>query len=114
MWRRSLHQLHGYFDESYKSAGDYDFWLRVAKPENFFHISYPMGVYCARMGGIEISDPVTARKEFDRALQENQSPVGLTMSPNTDLMRFDLGNEYCYSNIQDTITTVKQLLQEYN
>jgi hypothetical protein len=29
MWRRSLHNKFGKFDESLKSAGDTDFWLRV-------------------------------------------------------------------------------------
>lgn len=28
MWRTSLHEELGYFDEMLKSAGDYDFWLR--------------------------------------------------------------------------------------
>jgi len=30
MWRRSLHDRFGYFDESYTSAGDYEFWVRCA------------------------------------------------------------------------------------
>jgi glycosyltransferase involved in cell wall biosynthesis len=29
MWRRSLHQRYGGFDESYLVCGDYEFWLRV-------------------------------------------------------------------------------------
>lgn len=28
MWRRSLHDSFGYFSESFKSAGDIDFWIR--------------------------------------------------------------------------------------
>lgn len=31
MWRKSLHEKHGYFDEAYKGAGDYDFWLRLVE-----------------------------------------------------------------------------------
>lgn len=31
MWRRKLHEQIGLFDESFKSAGDFDFWLRAAK-----------------------------------------------------------------------------------
>ena len=30
MWRRSVHEKHGYFNQHYKSAGDWDFWLRCA------------------------------------------------------------------------------------
>lgn len=28
MWRRDLHEKYGYFNQHYKSAGDWDFWLR--------------------------------------------------------------------------------------
>jgi len=31
MWRKSVHQKIGYFDETYKIAGDWEFWLRMAK-----------------------------------------------------------------------------------
>lgn len=29
MWRASLHDRFGYFDEKYKSAGDWEFWCRI-------------------------------------------------------------------------------------
>jgi len=29
MWRKSLHDKFGYFDENYKSGGDWDFWCRI-------------------------------------------------------------------------------------
>lgn len=31
MWRRSLHDTVGWFDESFTSAGDADFWIRAAR-----------------------------------------------------------------------------------
>lgn len=31
MWRRSLHDRFGYFDENFKSAGDWEFWLRCIR-----------------------------------------------------------------------------------
>ena len=30
VWRKSLHDRYGYFDESYISAGDMEMWLRAA------------------------------------------------------------------------------------
>ena len=30
MWRKSLHEKHGLFDDSYRSAGDWEYWLRCA------------------------------------------------------------------------------------
>lgn len=49
MWRRSLHEKHGWFDEEMKSAGDYEFWLRISKAgERFHHIREPLGIYLRR------------------------------------------------------------------
>ncbi len=46
VWRRSLHDRFGYFDEEYRSAGDYEFWLRLsAGGVKFQHIPLPLGVY---------------------------------------------------------------------
>ena len=30
MWRKNIHEKHGYFNEEYRSAGDWDLWLRCA------------------------------------------------------------------------------------
>jgi glycosyltransferase involved in cell wall biosynthesis len=30
VWRKSMHEKYGYFDETYFSAGDYEMWLRAA------------------------------------------------------------------------------------
>jgi hypothetical protein len=30
MWRKDIHTKNGYFNQYYKSAGDWDFWLRCA------------------------------------------------------------------------------------
>lgn len=46
MYRRSLHEKIGYFDESFKSAGDHEFWIRAAlndasfKKSEHIHVSY--------------------------------------------------------------------------
>lgn len=57
MWRRSLHDEIGYFDEKYRSAGDYEFWLRAAMENKIFlkdrdpHVSYfvnPQGLSTSR------------------------------------------------------------------
>lgn len=46
MWRRSLHERIGFFDESFASAGDHDFWIRCAiesarfRKSEFCHVGY--------------------------------------------------------------------------
>ena len=30
MWKKALHDKFGYFDTKYRSAGDWEFWLRCA------------------------------------------------------------------------------------
>ncbi len=36
MWKKSLHEKHGKFDEKYKSAGDWEMWLRAASEGSQF------------------------------------------------------------------------------
>ena len=36
MWRKSLHEKYGNFDEKYKSAGDWEMWLRAASKGSIF------------------------------------------------------------------------------
>ena len=46
MWRSSVHENHGYFNQYYKSAGDWDFWLRCAfGGSKFKKVNEPLGVY---------------------------------------------------------------------
>jgi len=45
LWRRSLHDEIGYFDERYKSAADYEFWLRAALRHPFIHVPEFLGLY---------------------------------------------------------------------
>ena len=53
MWRRSLHDEIGMFDESFKSAGDYDFWMRcVERGKIFFKINDPHVVYFVNPEGL--------------------------------------------------------------
>lgn len=59
MWRKSLHAKYGLFDATFKSAGDYEFWLRLAyNGEKFFHIrGNPLGAHLEREDGLEHRSP---------------------------------------------------------
>ena len=52
-WRRRLHQDYGYFDESYSSAGDYEFWVRIALQDRcFFKVQKPHAAYFINPKGV--------------------------------------------------------------
>jgi GT2 family glycosyltransferase/glycosyltransferase involved in cell wall biosynthesis/Flp pilus assembly protein TadD len=56
IWRKNLHDEMGYFDESLKIAGDYDWWLRVSEKYPFKHIPDLLGLYFQTPEGIESSN----------------------------------------------------------
>jgi glycosyltransferase involved in cell wall biosynthesis len=45
MWRKDLHETIGYFDEGFRSAGDYDFQLRAARAGSFVKVNENVGYY---------------------------------------------------------------------
>jgi glycosyltransferase involved in cell wall biosynthesis/thioredoxin-like negative regulator of GroEL len=53
MWRRSVHDLYGYFDDSLITSGDYEFWLRISQTCDFYHLKMPLGLYLDSLGSIE-------------------------------------------------------------
>lgn len=53
MWRKKLHDDLGYFDTYYKSAGDYEFWMRcLAAGKVFYKINDPHVVYYQNPEGL--------------------------------------------------------------
>jgi glycosyltransferase involved in cell wall biosynthesis len=56
MWRRCLHEELGYFREDLRSAGDYEFWCRVALRHQLKHIPQTLGLYYENPHGICNSD----------------------------------------------------------
>ena len=53
MWRKSYHEKYGYFDEKYRSAGDWELWLRGAsKGSQFKKIHELLGLYYFNPTGI--------------------------------------------------------------
>lgn len=52
MWRRSLHDEIGYFDETLVAAGDYEFWCRIACRYPMKHVPLFLGLYLHNPKGI--------------------------------------------------------------
>lgn len=67
VWRASLHEEYGYFDENYFSAGDYDMWLRAALGGSQFFkiIDKPLGLYYRNPEGIS-----SKQSTLDMAIKE--------------------------------------------
>ncbi|HUT30671.1 MAG TPA: glycosyltransferase [Sedimentisphaerales bacterium] len=53
MWRKSLHDEFGYFDETLDCAGDWDFWIRISSKYKFRRIPEFLGLYYYNQEGIE-------------------------------------------------------------
>jgi glycosyltransferase involved in cell wall biosynthesis/SAM-dependent methyltransferase len=53
MWRKSLHNEFGYFDETLTCAADWDFWLRISNKYKFKHVPEFLGLYYHNKDGIE-------------------------------------------------------------
>ena len=78
MWRRSVHDLYGYFDESMVTSGDYEFWLRISQTFDFHHIREPLGLYLDSPGSIEHRNLGLQRVENVRilSLYQNAASTG--------------------------------------
>jgi len=90
VWRRSIHEEHGYFDEQYFSAGDYDMWLRAACEGSVFmkiNGEEPLGLYYRNPEGISskestldeaIKEVVSVKeKHYSRYLRNKIGHVGM-------------------------------------
>ncbi|MCP4747060.1 MAG: tetratricopeptide repeat protein, partial [Desulfobacteraceae bacterium] len=64
VWRKSVHDEYGYFDERYTVASDFEFWLRISQTNEFYHISRPMGLYMERADSIEHSNEARKQQEL--------------------------------------------------
>lgn len=53
MWRKTLHEKYGFFDASYKSAGDWELWLRaVSKGAKFLKVDGAFGLFYVNPKGL--------------------------------------------------------------
>jgi len=53
MWRKTIHDAHGLFNDKYRSAGDWEMWLRAgSKGSQFKKIDTPLGLYYFNPTGI--------------------------------------------------------------
>jgi len=71
VWRRSLHNTYGYFDPKFRSAGDYEFWLRIMKHEKFLRIPEVLGLYLNNPGGVENTNQAVSLRESEEVREKH-------------------------------------------
>lgn len=79
MWRRSLHDKVGYFDESYIALGDQDFWIRIGAEHAMFHIPIVTGLYWRSPDGLSNRAEIAGPEE--RRLRANYQKGHVLTSP---------------------------------
>jgi len=96
MWRANLHQRYGLFDPEMITAGDYEFWLRVSREDNMYHIPLALGLYCAREDGVELSNMEKSYEESTMAMKKYSAPaMGVNpISPNW--VRLSIGSSVIF------------------
>jgi glycosyltransferase involved in cell wall biosynthesis/ADP-heptose:LPS heptosyltransferase len=68
LWRRSVHDRHGRFDPTYRSAGDYEFWLRLAAAGcKMKHLPDVVGIYLENPDSVSLSDGSLSWRESEEA-----------------------------------------------
>ncbi|MEA5533084.1 glycosyltransferase [Crocosphaera sp. XPORK-15E] len=74
MWRRSLHNKIGYFDTSYQSAADYEFWLRAAfSGSSFIKLAEPVVLYYHNPQGMSTNQQTPGRIEGENIIKAYQN-----------------------------------------
>ena len=99
MWRRSIHEELGYFREDLRSAGDYEFWCRVALRHNFLHVPQTLGLYFENPRGICNSDKTLSASESRTVMMQYQGllpepepqPVETCKRPKVGTMFVNIG-----------------------
>jgi GT2 family glycosyltransferase/glycosyltransferase involved in cell wall biosynthesis len=71
MWRKTLHENFGYFNDSLVVSGDYEWWLRISDKVLLKHIPEKLGLYFLSDESIEhrhnnemISETIRIRKQY--------------------------------------------------
>ena len=84
MWRRSLHQSVGYFDESYIALGDQDFWIRLGAKHRLMHIPVVTGLYWMSPEGLSNRQDIAGPEEH--RLRTTYSSQGTAPAPSPRTM----------------------------
>jgi hypothetical protein len=81
VWRRELHQRYGLFDESLKSAGDYEFWLRCqVSGEVFIKSPTPHSTYFLNPAGLSTAPGTPGAAESLKIKKHYESSLAIRLA----------------------------------
>ncbi|AKE64801.1 glycosyl transferase, family 2 [Microcystis aeruginosa NIES-2549] len=84
MWRKMLHDKYGYFQENFRCAGDYEFWLRIgSQGEKMALIPEILGLYYLNLQGLE-------HGSNGQALQEHYQVCKIYEIPHPDIKDIEI------------------------
>ena len=115
MWRKRLHEELGYFDTHYKSAGDYEFWMRcLAADKKFYKINDPHVVYYQNPKGLStrpdtrgVAESMEIHKTYCRKLIQED-----VLIPREEFIRkLDPARTFSIGNTKDRYKLVQQALR---
>ncbi|MGV0821137.1 glycosyltransferase [Martelella sp. AMO21009] len=110
MWRKRLHEEIGYFDPSYRSAGDYEFWLRCLKGgKSFLKTNTPHVVYYQNPDGLSTAADTPGVYEARRAWRTHAEEL---MSPDFEKSRVELADEIGLTEIPGADVSDYELVQK--
>lgn len=71
MWRKKIHDKIGYFDEKYRSASDWEFWLRCESDQvKFKKINKALGLYYFNPEGVSTNPDNSWKKQEEDEIGE--------------------------------------------
>lgn len=98
MWRRKLHDELGYFDTFYKSAGDYEFWMRcLAAGKVFYKLNDPHVVYYQNPEGLSTRPGSRGVEEAKHILKKYGRRL---VSPNFTMAKEQFNNQVLDGSMQ--------------
>lgn len=76
MWRKSMHEKYGYFDEEFKVSGDWQMWLRAVEGgAQFKRIAGPYGIYYRNPDGLSTGRNMEIAARECVGLYEKYKPI---------------------------------------
>ncbi len=78
MWRRSVHEKVGFFNDSYTVVGDYDMWLRISEHYAFRYIPEELGLYLQYDNNLENQNP---QRSYDESTKVKKEALQRFMQP---------------------------------